>query len=119
MEEAIVDVTTITEFPVDPFTTGLHETQAVLFPRPADGERSMIVLSRSRAFRWNANEGETKTLKPMNPGYIAAGSLSLHGTRLLARRAVGSGEAHAGGSCGGGVAGGGGGAPRGGRLTAG
>lgn len=58
-EGAIVDATTITEFPVDRFSSGLHETQAVLLPPPADGQQSIIVLSRNRAFRWNANDGET------------------------------------------------------------
>jgi K(+)-stimulated pyrophosphate-energized sodium pump len=63
-----------------------------------------VVASIAGVFAVKAKEGETNALRPINKGFLVAGSLTLIGTLILALTYVGNEQANAGWKCFGAVA---------------
>ncbi len=81
---------------------GANPALGLVFPLAA---RAIgVVASIAGVFAVKAKEDETNALKPINRGFLVAGSLTLLGTLLLALFYVGNDEANAGWKCFGAVA---------------
>ncbi|MFM7252154.1 MAG: sodium-translocating pyrophosphatase [Ilumatobacteraceae bacterium] len=69
---------------------GLNPALGLVFPLAA---RAIgVVASIAGVFAVKAKEGETNALKPINRGFLVAGSLTLIGTLILALAYVGNGK---------------------------
>jgi K(+)-stimulated pyrophosphate-energized sodium pump len=83
-------------------SVGMNPALGLMFPLAA---RAIgVVASIAGVFAVKAKEGETNALKPINRGFLVAGTLTLIGTLLLALFYVGNDEANAGWKCFGAVA---------------
>ena len=81
---------------------GANPALGLVFPLAA---RAIgVVASIAGVFAVKAKQGETNALKPINRGFLVAGSLTLLGTLLLALLYVGNDEDNAGWKCFGAVA---------------
>jgi K(+)-stimulated pyrophosphate-energized sodium pump len=81
---------------------GMNPALGLVFPLAA---RAIgVVASIAGVFAVQAREGETNALRPINRGFLVAGSLTLIGTLLVALLYVGNDEASAGWKCFGAVA---------------
>ena len=81
---------------------GANPALGLVFPLAA---RAIgVVASIAGVFAVKAKEGETNALRPINKGFLVAGSLTLIGTLILALTYVGNEQANAGWKCFGAVA---------------
>ncbi|MEY4175855.1 MAG: hypothetical protein RI900_3020 [Actinomycetota bacterium] len=81
---------------------GANPALGLVFPLAA---RAIgVVASIAGVFAVKAKEGETNALKPINKGFLVAGSLTLIGTLVVALVYVGNDQANAGWKCFGAVA---------------
>ena len=81
---------------------GANPALGLVFPLAA---RAIgVVASIAGVFAVQAKEGETNALRPINKGFLVAGSLTLIGTLILALTYVGNEQANAGWKCFGAVA---------------
>jgi K(+)-stimulated pyrophosphate-energized sodium pump len=81
---------------------GANPALGLVFPLAA---RAIgVVASIAGVFAVKAKEGETNALRPINKGFLVAGSLTLIGTLILALTYVGKEQANAGWKCFGAVA---------------
>ncbi|NBO53618.1 MAG: sodium-translocating pyrophosphatase, partial [Actinobacteria bacterium] len=81
---------------------GANPALGLVFPLAA---RAIgVVASIAGVFAVKAKEGETNALRPINKGFLVAGSLTLIGTLILALTYVGNDQANAGWKCFGAVA---------------
>jgi K(+)-stimulated pyrophosphate-energized sodium pump len=83
-------------------SVGMNPALGLMFPLAA---RAIgVIASIAGVFAVKAKEGETNALKPINKGFLVAGTLTLIGTLLVALLYVGNDEANAGWKCFGAVA---------------
>ncbi len=76
---------------------GANPALGVIFPLAA---RAIgVVASIAGVFAVKAKEGETNALKPINKGFLVAGTLTLIGTLILSLTYVGNDKANAGWKC--------------------
>ena len=83
-------------------SVGMNPALGLMFPLAA---RAIgVVASIAGVFAVKAKEGETNALKPINTGFLVAGTLTLIGTLLVALFYVGNDQDNAGWKCFGAVA---------------